>query len=67
MWLVRSLIQHRYFVHDEYAGVSAFLKQDDEAAARNARMLAVGVLIPVAIGRVGKSWLYTQELKELAK
>jgi len=42
------------------------LRQDDEAAPRNARMLSVGVLVPEA-GRMGKSFLYAQELKELAR
>ncbi|KAK5945261.1 hypothetical protein PMZ80_002465 [Knufia obscura] len=55
-----------YFVHDDHAGISAFLREDDEAAARNARMLSVGVLVPEA-GRMGKSFLYAQELKELAR
>jgi len=55
-----------YFVHDEYAGISAFLREDDEASARNARMLAVGVLVPES-GRMGKSFQYAQPLKDLAR
>lgn len=63
---VHNLIADSYFVHDDHAGISAFLREDDEAAARNARMLSVGVLVPEA-GRMGKSFLYAQELKELAR
>ena len=55
-----------YFVHDDFAGISAFLRQDDEAAARNTTMLSVGVLVPEA-GRMGKSFQYAQALKELAR
>lgn len=55
----------RYFVQDEYAGVSAFVRKEDPEAERNVRMLSVGVLVPET-GRMGKSFLYAQELKGLA-
>lgn len=55
-----------YFVHDEFAGISAFVRKDDQEAARNARMLSVGVLLPLEVGRMGKSFLYAQALQELA-
>ncbi|KAL8915250.1 MAG: hypothetical protein Q9171_000369 [Xanthocarpia ochracea] len=46
-----------YFVHhDEYAGISSYVKAETEAVERNALMLAVGVLIPLSYGRLGKSW-----------
>ncbi len=33
----------------------------------NARMLSVGALVPFDAGRMGKSFLYAQELKDLAR
>lgn len=56
-----------YFIYDEYAGISAFLRKGDEEAARNARMLSVGVLVPLEAGRMGKSFMYAEQLKELAR
>ena len=56
-----------YFVHDEYAGVSAFLNQPATEAERSARMLAVGVLVPLEHGRMGKSWRHAEGLKGLAR
>ncbi|KAL8852835.1 MAG: hypothetical protein Q9221_002344 [Calogaya cf. arnoldii] len=57
-----------YFVHgDDYAGISSFVKGEAGEFERNARMLAVGVLIPLSYGRLGKSWKYADELKSLAK
>lgn len=58
----------RYFVHDEdYAGISAFLNVSAEDADRNALMLAVGALVPLSYGRLGKNWKHALGLKELAK
>ncbi|KAL1963651.1 hypothetical protein VTN77DRAFT_7972 [Rasamsonia byssochlamydoides] len=56
-----------YFVHDQYAGISAFVNQPAAEAERNALMLAVGVLVPLSFGRLGKSWRHAAGLKELAK
>ncbi|KAL8773299.1 MAG: hypothetical protein Q9209_001693 [Squamulea sp. 1 TL-2023] len=57
-----------YFVHnDEYAGISSFLNGEAEESERNALMLAVGALIPLSYGRLGRSWRYADELKSLAK
>ncbi|KAJ5359174.1 uncharacterized protein N7496_011587 [Penicillium cataractarum] len=56
-----------YFVHDEYAGVSAFLNQPAEEAERNAKMFAIGVLVPLSSGRLGKSWRHAPKLKELTQ
>jgi hypothetical protein len=56
-----------YFVHGAYAGLSAFVNapvQDTEA--RNARMLAVGVLVPLSYGRLGRAWRHAEGLKEIA-
>ncbi|KAI4141501.1 MAG: hypothetical protein L6R39_005311, partial [Caloplaca ligustica] len=57
-----------YFVHeDEYAGVSSFISGKAGEAERNALMLAVGVLIPLSYGRLGKSWRHVGALRALAQ
>ena len=56
-----------YFVHNEYAGVSAFFNEPDPQLERNAQMLAVGVLVPLEQARMGKIWLHAEALKDLAK
>ncbi|KKK26943.1 hypothetical protein ARAM_003644 [Aspergillus rambellii] len=55
-----------YFVHEEYAGISAFINCPAEEAERNAKMFAVGVLVPLSSGRLGKSWRHAPKLKDLA-
>ena len=57
-----------YFVHDgAHAGLSAFVNMPcDEEEARNARMIAVGVLVPLSYGRLGRAWRHAEGLKELA-
>lgn len=54
-----------YFVHENYAGISAFLNKENDQDARGARMLATGVLIPILDSRMGQSWLHADGLKEL--
>ncbi|KAJ5146830.1 hypothetical protein N7526_000182 [Penicillium atrosanguineum] len=54
-----------YFVHEQYAGVSAFVNQPAAEAERNAKMFAVGVLVPLSTGRLGKSWRHAPRLREL--
>lgn len=56
-----------YFVHENYAGISAFLQHQDSEHDRNARMIAVGVLVPLDARRLGKSFLYARQLKDLAR
>ncbi|MCJ1269045.1 hypothetical protein MMC22_008933 [Lobaria immixta] len=57
-----------YFVHDEdYAGISAFINEPAAKSERNALMLAVGALVPLSQGRLGKSWKHASALKELAR
>ncbi|KIX07761.1 uncharacterized protein Z518_02415 [Rhinocladiella mackenziei CBS 650.93] len=56
-----------YFIHDDYCGLSAFLNQPDEQSERSARMLAIGVLVPLENGRIGRSWRHAESLKELAR
>ncbi|KAE8389908.1 hypothetical protein BDV23DRAFT_156365 [Aspergillus alliaceus] len=56
-----------YFVHEQYAGISAFVNRPAEEVERNAKMFAVGVLVPLSSGRLGKSWRHAPKLKELAQ
>ncbi|KAL8738775.1 MAG: hypothetical protein Q9181_000453, partial [Wetmoreana brouardii] len=57
-----------YFVHsNEYAGISSFINGKGGESERNALMLAVGALIPLSYGRLGKSWRHAETLKALAK
>ncbi|KAF4981345.1 hypothetical protein FZEAL_2830 [Fusarium zealandicum] len=57
-----------YFVHDGgHAGLSAFVNMPcDEEEARHARMIAVGVLVPLSYGRLGRAWRHAEALKEMA-
>ncbi|KAK6081633.1 duf2347 superfamily protein [Seiridium cupressi] len=56
-----------YFVHDGFAGLSAFVNAPvEDTEARNARMLAVGVLVPLSYGRLGRAWRHAEGLKEIA-
>ncbi|KAI0429676.1 hypothetical protein F5Y09DRAFT_331656 [Xylaria sp. FL1042] len=56
-----------YFVNDGYAGLSAFVNAPvQDTAARNARMLAVGVLVPLSYGRLGRAWKHADSLKAIA-
>ncbi|EKG12516.1 hypothetical protein MPH_10386 [Macrophomina phaseolina MS6] len=56
-----------YFVHEQYVGLSAFVNDPASEAERNAHLVAVGILVPLSQGRLGRSWLHTQKLRELAK
>ncbi|KAI1154247.1 hypothetical protein F4825DRAFT_198710 [Nemania diffusa] len=56
-----------YFVHGGYAGLSAFVNAPvEDTAARNARMLAVGILVPLSYGRLGRAWKHAESLKAIA-
>lgn len=57
-----------YFVHDAaHAGLSAFVNEPcSNKASRNARMIAVGVLVPLSHGRLGHAWRHAQDLEDLA-
>lgn len=55
-----------YFVHDDYAGLSAFAKGDASAEDRNAQFVSVGILVSRAYGRLGRSWLLAARLQRLA-
>ncbi|PHH63616.1 hypothetical protein CDD81_5708 [Ophiocordyceps australis] len=57
-----------YFVHDGgHAGLAAFCNEPccDEGA-RNARMVAVGVLVPLGCGRLGRVWRHAASLEQMA-
>ncbi|PHH90248.1 hypothetical protein CDD83_4186 [Cordyceps sp. RAO-2017] len=57
-----------YFVHDgAHAGLSAFVNEPcDEEEARHARMIAVGVLVPLSYGRLGRAWRHAENLELMA-
>ncbi|KAK0389210.1 hypothetical protein NLU13_2785 [Sarocladium strictum] len=57
-----------YFVHEgTHAGLSAFVNVPcEEEEARNARMIAVGVLVPLSYGRLGRAWRHAEGLKAMA-
>ena len=57
----------RYFVHDDYVGISAYINEPDTQSARNANMLTVGVLVPLQQGRMAKSWLHAEGLNAVAR
>lgn len=56
-----------YFVHDKYAGVSAFVQEEADKQHRNASFVAVGALVPLSYGRLGKSWVHAEALRGLAR
>ncbi|KAL4871295.1 hypothetical protein BDV12DRAFT_194652 [Aspergillus spectabilis] len=56
-----------YFVHEQYAGISAFVNKPADESERNAKMFSIGVLVPLSSGRLGKSWRHAPKLKELAQ
>ncbi|KFY49253.1 hypothetical protein V496_10147 [Pseudogymnoascus sp. VKM F-4515 (FW-2607)] len=56
-----------YFVHGKHAGLSAFISTEASEESRNARMIAVGVLVPLSYGRLGRSWMHAENLIQLAE
>ena len=56
-----------YFVHDNHAGLSAFVNAPAAEESRNARMIAVGVMVPLSYGRLGRAWKHAESLKEMAR
>ena len=62
------LRESSYFMHDdEHAGISAFINRTTNKWERNALMLAVGALVPLDQGRLGRSWKHAEKLKGLAE
>ncbi|TVY93302.1 Uncharacterized protein LAWI1_G001037 [Lachnellula willkommii] len=55
-----------YFVHDNHAGLSAFVNAPAAEESRNARMIAVGIMVPLSYGRLGRAWKHAESLKEMA-
>lgn len=55
-----------YFVHDNHAGLSAFVNAPAGEERRNANMLAVGIMVPLSFGRLGRSWKHAHVLKDMA-
>jgi hypothetical protein len=56
-----------YFVHEGYAGLSAYAKGEARAEERNAQFVSVGILVSRAYGRLGRSWLLASKLQQLAE
>ncbi|KAG9679547.1 hypothetical protein KCU99_g1455, partial [Aureobasidium melanogenum] len=54
-----------YFVHDQYAAISAFANRPAHESERNAHFAAVGLLVPLTYGRLGRSWLHADHLRRL--
>lgn len=57
----------RYFTHDKYAGLSAFVSKAASEEERNANFVSVGILVPQTYGRLGRAWMHAQRLRELAR
>lgn len=55
-----------YFVHEGFAGLSAYAKGEASAEDRNANFVSVGILVSRAYGRLGRSWLLADRLQKLA-
>lgn len=52
-----------------YAGLSAYCRRDAPDSERNARMVAIGILVPSSgrYGRLGRAWNHAPQLKVLAR
>lgn len=56
-----------YFIHDKYAGISIFVRGEADEQHRNASFVAVGALVPLSYGQLGRSWVHAEELRSLAR
>ncbi|PPJ55035.1 hypothetical protein CBER1_01458 [Cercospora berteroae] len=56
-----------YFIQGDHAGVTAFAQEEADARQRNASFVAVGALISLSHGQLGRSWTHAEELRRLAK
>lgn len=56
-----------YFFHEQYAGISAFAKCKASEQERNANFVAVGAMLPLKDGRLGRAWLHAEHLRKLSK
>jgi hypothetical protein len=55
-----------YFSYEEFAGISAFQKAKASEQERNASFVAVGALVRLKDGRLGRAWEHAPELRQLA-
>lgn len=56
-----------YFIHGAHAGISAFVQDAADAKHRNANFAAIGALVPLSYGQLGRSWVHAEELRDLAR
>lgn len=56
-----------YFIHGAHAGISVFVQDEADAKHRNANFAAVGALVPLSYGQLGRSWAHAEELRSLAR
>lgn len=56
-----------YFIQGAHAGVSVFVQEEADAKHRNANFAAVGALVPLSYGQLGRSWTHADELRRLAR
>lgn len=56
-----------YFIHGAHAGISVFVQDEADAKHRNANFAAVGALVPLTYGQLGRSWAHAEELRTLAR
>jgi hypothetical protein len=52
-----------------YAGLSAYYRMEAPESERNAKMVAIGILVPSTgrCGRLGRAWDHAPQLKALAR
>jgi hypothetical protein len=56
-----------YFVHEQYAGISAFVNTPAGQEERNAQFISVGAMVRLGDGRLGRAWEHAGELRALAR
>lgn len=56
-----------YFVHEQFAGISAFVNAPARSEERNAQFIAVGAMVRLGDGRLGRAWEHAGSLRELAR
>lgn len=56
-----------YFVHGNYAGLSAFINAPAAPNCRNARMISIGVLVTHSQESIGRCWKHAEKLREMAR
>ncbi|KAK4505513.1 hypothetical protein PRZ48_003476 [Zasmidium cellare] len=56
-----------YFIHGAHAGISVFVQDGADAKHRNANFAAVGALVPLSYGQLGRSWIHAEQLRKLAR